>query len=210
MNHLTVKILLLCFCATLFSLYNLSYKNSHNGNSFISYLNSPSNANLSPLINVEKNSPSHNCLIYGPISSENKKIIDILLNKANINNLFNIIDKPVYEVYWNLGSDKIKAIELFEVQKNDGPLKEEKYRISLNEYNDWVVRISSIIANEKMAQDLATNLAIKASKINTGGKWQYKNKSSVYFYQSENANKIPNEVGAVIEKTFLIPKSLCQ
>lgn len=226
MNHLTVKTLLACFCATIFVLYNLSYKSSHNGISFVDSFSNPHNVDALPPNETDKNlvnklipspallektyTPSSNCIVYGPISSDNKIVVDMLLNKAKITSLFNTVEKPVYEVFWNLGKDKVKAIELFEVQKNEGPLQAEKYKISLNEDNDWIVSISNITANEIMAKDLATNLAIKANKINTGGRWQYKNKSIVYFYQSENADKVPNEVGAVIEKTFSISKSACQ
>ena len=226
MNHLTVKALLACFCATLFFLYNLSYKSTHNGISFVDSFTKPQNIDALPPNEVAHNLatkivpspepigknyiPSSSCVVYGPISYDNKGVVDILLNKAKLTPLFNTVEKPVYEVYWNLGKDKVKAIELFEMQKNDGPLQEEKYKLALNEDNDWVVSISKITANELMAKDLATNLAIKANKIQTGGRWQYKNKSTVYFYQTDNASKVPNEVNAVMEKTFSIYKSKCQ
>jgi len=160
---------------------------------------------------MEKNHvPSASCIVYGPISYDNKNTVDMLLNKAGIISIFNTIEKPVYEVYWNLGKDKVKAVQLFEIQKNDGPLQDEKYKLALNEDSDWVVSISKITANEIMAKDLATNLAIKANKINTGGRWQYKNKSVVYFYQTDTSSNIPSEVNAVMEKTFSISKSKCQ
>lgn len=224
MNQLTVKALLACFCAAVFFLFNLSYKSSNNGISFVDSFISPKNVDalsakqinqqvqqtiLSPSA-IEKNHiPSINCVVYGPISYDNKNVVDILLTKANITGLFNSVEKPVYEVYWNLGKDKLTAIELFEVQKNEGPLQEEKYKLALNEDNDWVVSISKIIADEPMAKNLATNLAIKANKIQTGGRWQYKNNATVYFYQSNNSAKIPHEVNAVLEKTFSINKSKC-
>lgn len=226
MNNLTVKALLACFCATLFFLYNLSYKSSHNGISFVDSFNKPQNVDALPpneiaqnvankLIPspapIEKNHiPATTCVVYGPISYDNKSVVDMLLNKAKITPLFNTVEKPVFEVYWNLGKDKVKAIELFEIQKNEGPLQEEKYKLALNEDNDWVVSISKIIANESMAKDLATNLAIKANQVQAGGRWQYKNKSTVYFYQTDNGTKIPNEVNAVMEKTFSIYKSKCE
>lgn len=224
MNQLTVKALLACFCAAVFFLFNLSYKSSHNGISFFDNLISPKNVDalsstqinkqvqqtiLSPATIDKTHIPSISCVVYGPISYENKNVVDMLLTKSNIIGLFNSVEKPVYEVYWNLGKDKVTAIELFEVQKNEGPLQDEKYKIALNEDNDWVVSISKIIADENMAKNLATNLAIKANKIQTGGRWQYKNKSTVYFYQSESSAKIPNEVSAVLEKTFSINKSKC-
>ena len=152
---------------------------------------------------------SANCIVYGPISYDNRNTVDMLLNKAGITSLFNTIEKPVYDIYWNLGKDKVHAVELFELQKNGGPLQDEKYKLSLNEDNDWVVNISKITANENIAKDLATNLNIKANKVNAGGKWQYKIKSVVYFYQTDNATKIPNEVNGVIEKTFSISKAKC-
>ena len=226
MNHLTFKALLACFCAAVFFLYNLSYKSSHNGISFVDSFNKPQNVdalsaneiahNIATKVipspqPIEKNHlPAPGCIVYGPISYDNKNVVDMLLNKANITPLFNNIEKPVYEVYWNLGKDKVKAIELFEIQKNGGPLEEEKYKLALNEDNDWVVSISKIIANEALAKDLATNLAIKANKIQAGGRWQYKNKSTVYFYQTDEGAKIPNEVNAVMEKTFSIYKSKCE
>lgn len=226
MNNLTVKALMACFFATVFFLYNLSYKSSHNGISFVDSFSRPQNVDALPSNEVayniakkmipspapiEKNHvPSTNCVVYGPVSYDNKSVVDLLLNKAKITSLFNTVEKPVFDIYWNLGKDKVKAVQLFEVQKNEGPLQEEKYKLSLNEDNDWVVNISKVIANESMAKDLATNLAIQANKIQTGGRWQYKNKSNVYFYQTDNGNKIPSEVNAVMEKTFSIYKSKCQ
>lgn len=225
MNQITVKALLACFCAAVFFLFNLSYKSSHNGISFIDSFSSPKNIdNLSskqinrqiqqtsinsPTIADKTHVASVNCIVYGPINPDNKNVVDMLLNKANITHLFTSVEKPVYEIYWNLGKDKVKAIELFEVQKNEGPLQDEKYKIALNEDNDWVVSISKIIADEPMAKDFTTNLAIKANKIQTGGRWQYKNTSSVYFYQTDNSSNIPNEVNGVLEKTFSINKSKC-
>lgn len=225
MNNLTVKTLLACFCAGLFFLYNLSYKSSHNGISFVDSFTKPQNVESvasEQVINTNTASipsptplyksyvPSNTCVVYGPISSDNKGVVDMLINKAKITGIFNTIEKPVYEVYWNLGKDKVKAVLLFEAQKNEGPLQDEKYKLSLNEENDWVVNISKITANELIAKDLATNLAIKANKINTGGRWQYKNKSVVYFYQTDKGTQIPNEVNGVLEKTFSISKSSCQ
>lgn len=226
MNSLTTKALLASFLATIFFLYNLSYKSSHNGISFIDSFTKPQNIDALPPSQlayniadkvipspspIEKHHiPSASCIVYGPISYDNKNTVDMLLNRAGIISIFNTVEKPVYEVYWNLGKDKVKAVELFEMQKNDGPLQDEKYKLALNEDNDWVVSISKITANEVMAKDLATNLAIKANKINTGGRWQYKNKSVVYFYQTDKSSNIPNQVNAVMEKTFSISKSKCQ
>lgn len=225
MNQLTVKALLACFCAAVCFLFNLSYKSSHNGLSFIDSFSNPKNVDalsshqinkqvqqatiISPTAINNNHLASANCVVYGPITYDNKNVVDVLLNKAKITDLFSSVEKPVYEIYWNLGKDKVTAIELFEVQKNEGPLQDEKYKIALNEDNDWVVSISKIIANEPMAKDLATNLAIKANKIQTGGRWQYKNTSTVYFYQTDKSSTIPNEVNDVLEKTFAIKKSKC-
>lgn len=223
MNNLTVKILLACFCAAMFFLYNLSYKSSHNGISFVdSFIQSQKidkvdtmdfQSNTSHLMTsnivLDKQAVSQ-CSVYGPISIDNKNVVDILLNKSNITTLFHQIEQPIYEVYWNLGKDKVQAINLFEIQKNEGPLENEKYKISLNEDNEWIVSISMITGNENMARNLATNLAVKANQLNAGGRWQYKNKSLVYFYQTEDNSKVPKEVDAVIQKTFSINKKACQ
>lgn len=226
MNNLRFKALLACSCATVFFLFNLSYKISHNGVSFFDSFSMPKHIDYlttheaiqatsnklpaSPLPLETHHIPTSSCVIYGPISSDNKNVIDILLNKSNITSLFNIVERPVYEVYWNLGKDKLQAINLFEMQKNEGPLQDEKYKIALNENKDFVVSISTITANESMAKDLTHNISIKANKINAGGSWEYKNKSTVYFYQTENSAKVPKEVNAVMEKTFSIFKSPCQ
>lgn len=224
MNQLTVKVLLACFFTAVFFLFNLFYKSSNNGISFIDSFISKKNTDALSVTKINEeihktilisptlekaNKSLANCVVYGPISPDNKTVVDMLLTKANITGLFNIVEKPVYEVYWNLGKDKLTAIELFEVQKNEGPLQDEKYKLALNANNDWIVSISQIIADENMAKNLSTNLSSTANKIKTGGAWEYKNNTNVYFYQSNNSAKVPYELSAVLEKTFSINKSTC-
>ena len=228
MNKLTVKILIVALLGAFFLIFNLVYKATHSGASFISAVvkakdeNAPQNSEIyadNSASSGYSDSPpptpdqvittGNSCVVYGPISEESKAIVDMLLQKANIQKLFNTVEKTVFEVYWNLGKDKVNAIKLFEVQKNGGPLHEEKYKLSMNEDGDWIVSISNITDNEAMAREVATNLALKAKKVNAGGRWQYKKTGVFYFYQIDNSAKIPKEVVAVIEKTFSIYKNAC-
>lgn len=233
MNHLTFKALLACFFVAILFLCNLFYKSSHNGVSLIQIFTQSSNNKTStkstnidtlsqdiskkqiedklPLIPTEKEkiNTTSMCVVYGPISEENKTVIDLILKKSNVLSFFDIVDKPVYDVFWNLGKNKIDAIELFESEKNDGPFKSEIYKLSLNSNNDWIVHISKITEDENMAKELVQKLSEQAQQIKIGGLWEYKKTSLVYFYQTQSPSKIPNEVDSIISKTFDIFKSPC-
>jgi hypothetical protein len=232
MNTTVIKVALFGFIFTLFFIFNLSYKGSHNGVSFVenltkstivindkeqsnvnkSIFNLFGNFNISSLHNEKNNETvgENKCVVFGPIAQENKNIVDKLFTQAEIKNNFSIIEQPVYEIYWNLGKNKLTAIEIFETQKNSGALKDEKYKLSLDNDNNYIVYISKILADENLALSNATDLAVQANKAKVGGKWQYKTKSNVYFYQTNKSASIPKEVNAVLEKTFGITKSNCK
>jgi hypothetical protein len=160
---------------------------------------------------VEHNSSVENhCIIYGPIGNNNKDVIDKLLVQAKLDKSFDVIEQPVYEVYWNLGKDKITAINLFESQKNNGPFQDERYKLLFDNDGTWIVSVAKIISSEKDAVQMATQLALKSSKLKIGGKWQYRTLNNLYFYHTNNASLIPSDVDAVLLKTFNVDKSNCQ
>lgn len=162
-------------------------------------------------INTEAVTKNSGCMIFGPIPYDNKNTVDNLFTTAKISqNVYSIIERPVYEIYWNLGSDKIKAINLFEKQKNYGALQDEKYKLILDNNQNWIVSISQVTADEEVAHKLATDLALAAEKYKLGGKWQFRSKSVAYFYHINNTASIPSEVYKLMEKTFNVAKSSCK
>lgn len=149
------------------------------------------------------------CIVYGPIDVSNKVVLDTLLAKANILGDAQIVSKPVYEIFWNLGQNKAVAADLFGKQKNGGALQAEKFQLKQDKSGDWIVPIAEITADEKNAYSTTKDLGEKANRSNTGGQWQYRVSENVYFYQFSNSAIIPSEVKAVIDKTFALPNAKC-
>jgi hypothetical protein len=158
---------------------------------------------------IQKQAPVGSCVVYGPVPLDSKNTLDLLFNKAQVLNSAQIFNKPVYEIVWNLGHNKVTAIELFEHQKNGGPLQDSKFKLTSDKNGDWIVPIAEITADEQKAAIATKELGEKAQQSNTGGKWQYRAKTDIYFYQFKNNAIIPLDVQGVLDKTFAIPKAGC-
>lgn len=207
---------------------NFLYKYSHNGvgffdspivhdNPVVSTTVLPKEKIKTPVVtNITKQSvipkslpiaADSSCVMYGPVNNDNKTILDLLFKKSNILEQAVIVNKPVYEIVWTLGKNKVTAIELFERQKNGGPLQNEKFKIKLDKTGEWLVPIAEIIADENNAARTTKELSEKA--INIGGKWEYRIKDNTYFYQFKESNVIPTDVKEVIKKTLSLPLAHC-
>lgn len=149
------------------------------------------------------------CTIYGPVNSDNKIPIEAILNKVNVLSGAQIITKPVYEIYWDLGNNQNNATNLFDKQKNGGALQSNKFQLKQDKSGIWYVPIAEITADENSARITTKELSEKADRLNTGGKWLYRTRENNYFYQFNKSNIIPSDIKAVLEKTFAIPKATC-
>lgn len=152
---------------------------------------------------------AQSCIIYGPVNRENKTVLELLLQKASILQDTHIVSKPIYEIYWNFGNNKANAFTLFDKQKNGGPLQDPKFKLKQDQNNDWIVAIAEITADEKNAAITTNELAEKTNHINAGGKWAYREKENVYFYQFNDSNMIPKDIKDVMTKTLSLPSAHC-
>lgn len=163
---------------------------------------------ISPIILQPKTIPD-SCIIYGPVNRDNKTVLELLLQKANILQETHIVSKPIYEIYWNFGNNKVNAFALFDKQKNGGPLQDAKFKLKQDQNNDWIVAIAEITADEKNAALTTSELAEKTNRVNAGGKWAYREKENVYFYQFNDSTMIPKDIKDVMIKTLSLPSAHC-
>lgn len=149
------------------------------------------------------------CVTYGPLTLEQKSSLDVILknNQVGESELLNINKSPLYEIIWNLGSDKLTAIELFEKQKNEGALEDEKFKLLQNTNGQWIVPVSTIAGNMSVAKKMTESLSKSAQGL--GGKWEFKNKSDGYFYQFKNMSLIPNKTINIINNSIDTLKTPC-
>lgn len=164
------------------------------------------------LKNLDNNNTKSNtdgvCISYGPLNLEQKVAFDLILNSNKISNQFYVENKlPLFSVYWNLGKDKLQAIDLFEKQKNDGALQDEKFKLTQNLEGEWIVPITTISGSPELAQKMTNELA-KSSK-SFGGKWEYKTKSEGYFYRFKDITALPNKTVETINHSINTLKTPC-
>lgn len=131
------------------------------------------------------------CVVYGPLDIEKKGTMDVILNKFKQNSLVKVDKKVTYLIYWNLGSDKIVAEKLFNrLKENGGALSDQKFVLSKNDNNDYVVNIIRVNSGKTVAERLTNDLINKANKVKTGGQWQYKALPEGYFYTFPDYSKL--------------------
>lgn len=158
----------------------------------------PKSANVAPV-----------CVVYGPMNLEQKATMDALLVSQKTQNSASVYMKNMYEILWNLGKDKEQAEILFNKQKQGGALQDEKFKLTVDENQDWIVSITLIPDSEETAHQLATQLADKANKSKAGGQWQYRTKPSGYFYRFNNINAINVQTQETIAHTINVSKQPC-
>lgn len=165
--------------------------------------------NADNLNNTNNNSNGNGvCISYGPLNLEQKVALDLILNSNKINHQFYTENKfPLFSVYWNLGKDKLQAIDLFEKQKNEGALQDEKFKLTQSLEGEWIVPITTISGNADLAQKMTHELA-KSSK-SFGGKWEYKAQSEGYFYRFKDITSLPNKTVETINHSINTLKTPC-
>lgn len=146
------------------------------------------------------------CMTYGPLNLEQKALFDVILKKSNLENLPAVSQRPVYQIYWDLGKDKVQAITLFEKQKNGGALQDERFKLSQQDNGEWIVPIATISGNEQMAQTISSQLDAKA---HAGGKWTSQPMGDGYFYRFKDLNLLPADSLNLMDKAVNVTKSPC-
>lgn len=146
------------------------------------------------------------CMTYGPLNLEQKALFDVILKKSNLDNLPAVSQRPVYQIYWDLGKDKVQAITLFEKQKNGGALQDERFKLSQQDNGEWIVPIATISGNEQMAQTISSQLDAKA---HAGGKWTSQPMGDGYFYRFKDLNLLPADSLNLMDKAVNVTKSPC-
>lgn len=157
---------------------------------------------------VEKKVHVPMCVTYGPLNLQEKATMDVTLAKTKIAPQSYIMTKePLYEIYWNLGANQVQAVELFEAQKNGGPLQDEKFKIRKDLDGSWIVPVSTISGNKEVAQQKTQELEKSANGI--GGTWGFKEKSEGYYYQFKDITTLPVNSVDTINQMVSVLKTPC-
>jgi hypothetical protein len=156
--------------------------------------------------NHNKSGATPVCMSYGPLNLEQKALFDVVLKKASLNNLPVVSQRPLYQIYWDLGKDKEQAITLFEKQKNGGPLQDVRFKLTQQESGEWIVPIATISGNAQMAQTISNQLDAKA---HAGGKWLSQPMGDGYFYRFKDLNLVPEDSLNLLDKAVNVTKSPC-
>jgi hypothetical protein len=140
--------------------------------------------NINPIVNNQE----HICTEIGPMDFNAKNSMEVIIKKdpQYTNIQYSFEEKPVYEIYWNLGNNREQAQEMFQKQKQNGTLTDSRFVMVLNEDKDWIVPITEVNISLEYAKEMANKLASAANKTNAGGKWNYQTKPTAYFYKISN------------------------
>lgn len=174
-----------------------------NGN----YFQSSINGGVFPQQAKDGKGHSPICITYGPLDLEQKSSLDVIVQHKIDSKYLQVSKAPLYEVYWNLGTNKIQAIDRFEHQKNDGALQDEKFKLTQTSEGEWIVPISTVAGNLDIARKMIRDLSKSAANI--GGKWQYRTKTEGYFYQFKDMSVLPNAMIDSINHTIDTLKTPC-
>jgi uncharacterized protein (UPF0333 family) len=166
-----------------------------------------------PVQTLSQNTYGHltsSCSIYGPLNIEQKMQFDLMLHnilpRQDYSQSITQSKSSLIEVYWNLGKDKIAAINTFEQQKNHGALKDEKFKL-VHQNGDWIVPIALIANDKNIAQQMINQLSQSSSYL--GGQWQYQYKEDGYFYQFNNTASLQEGTINKIDQIYASKKSAC-
>lgn len=151
------------------------------------------------------------CTVLGPLDFNSKNSLELILKNSpqHTQLKYKSEEKPVFEVYWNLGKDREQAEELLQKQKLNGTMSDNRFMIIQNEVQDWIVPIIEINSNIEVAKETANTLAVAANKNNAGGKWQYRTKPTAYFYTIENFEILDKKSLKSIDVMLDAPKEPC-
>lgn len=213
---------------------NENIQTNNNNNNDISIGNTPFQNNSSNTNIKEDNKPNPNaqikiannteqedtnkdlnknnvCTSIGPMDFNSKNTMEVILKQdKNINSLkYNSEQKPVYEVYWNLGKDRETAENLLQKQKNNGTMSDSRFIMVQNDEKDWVVPITEINSTLEVAKNTAIKLASTANKSNIGGKWNYRTMPTAYFYTISNFDILDSKTRKSIDVMINANKNPC-
>lgn len=151
------------------------------------------------------------CTVLGPLDLKDKATMDLILSKdSNANkNQIEVSQKPIYEIYWNLGKDRDEAEALFQKQKQSGTMQEDKFVLVQDESKDWIVSIAEVNSSLEYARSIANQLATTGSKYNAGGKWNYRTKPNAYFYKFDDFSQIDNKTKNSLNVMLTVNKIPC-
>lgn len=164
-----------------------------------------------PINLPESKDTSKVCTILGPLELKDKATMDVLLSKDSSagKNQVEISQKPIFEIYWNLGKDREEAEKLFQKQKQNGTMQEDKFILMQDENKDWIVSVAEVNSSLDYAKTVTTQLATTGSKYNVGGKWNYRTKPSAYFYQFNDYSVIDDKTNNSINVMLGVNKTPC-
>ncbi len=148
------------------------------------------------------------CISYGPMNIDLKKRFEnILSNNKIASNIYQDRQLPQYEIFWNLGNNKLEALERFEKQKKEGALRDEKFKLTQDNNNNWIVPATTIAGDYAVAETLAKQLSASSSKF--GGKWDIREKTGGHYIIFPNVNLISESVLLIIDKELRLNKTFC-
>jgi hypothetical protein len=148
------------------------------------------------------------CISYGPMNIDLKnRFKNILSNNKIASNIYQDRQLPQYEIFWNLGNNKLEALERFEKQKKEGALRDEKFKLTQDNNNNWIVPATTIAGDYAVAENLAKQLSASSSKF--GGKWDIREKTGGHYIIFPNVSLISESVLLIIDKDLRLNKTFC-
>lgn len=164
--------------------------------------------NKKQISQVNANSNSKICISYGPMSIELKhKFRNILASNKIDPSAYQDRQLPQYEIFWNLGKNKLEALEKFEKQKKEGALRDDKFKLTQDNNNNWIVPATTIAGDYSVADTLAKQLSASSSKF--GGVWEIREKTGGHYIIFPNVNLISEPILLTIDKDLRLNKSFC-
>lgn len=172
--------------------------------------NSNNQTSATTVVNANVNN-NKVCTVLGPLDLKDKATMDLILSKdSNANkNQIEVSQKPIYEIYWNLGKDRDEAEALFQKQKQSGTMQEDKFVLVQDESKDWIVSIAEVNSSLEYARSIANQLATTGSKYNAGGKWNYRTKPNAYFYKFDDFSQIDSKTKNSLNVMLNVNKIPC-
>ena len=148
------------------------------------------------------------CISYGPMTIDLKNRFKNILNNNKVAaNVYQDRQLPQYEIFWNLGNNKLEALERFEKQKKEGALRDEKFKLTQDNSNNWIVPATTIAGDYAVAETLAKQLSASSSKF--GGKWDIREKTGGHYIIFQNVNLISDTILLTIDKDLRLNKTFC-
>lgn len=153
-------------------------------------------------------SSSKICISYGPMTIDLKnRFKNILTTNKIANNVYQDRQLPQYEIFWNLGNNKLEALEKFEKQKKEGALRDEKFKLTQDTNSNWIVPATTIAGDYSVAETLAKQLNASSSKF--GGNWEIREKTGGHYIIFPNVNLVNENVLLTIDKDLRLNKIFC-